>query len=97
MGWVSAIPDETAEMTSLDKFLDLILKGLTLLGRVSGVLVVPTLLSLVGVVWADHLPWRKDQLDVEGLVQNPPPLVVRGVYLENRIGRSWLSRRRSFL
>jgi len=29
-GWVSAIPDEATEMPILDKFLDLILKGLTL-------------------------------------------------------------------
>ena len=31
-GRVSAIPDETAEMPCLDKFLDLILKDLTLIG-----------------------------------------------------------------
>ena len=69
MGWVSAVPDKSAELPNLDKFLDLILQSLTLLGRVPAVLMVPTLL----------------------------PSAIRGVYLENRIGRSRLSLRRSFL
>ena len=65
-------------MPSLDEFLDLILKGLTLLGRVSSVLVVLTPLSLVGIIWVGHLPWRRDQLSIESLVQNPPPLGRQG-------------------
>ena len=96
-GWVSAVPDKSAEVPNLDKFLDLILQSLTLLGRVPAVLMVPTLLPSVDIIWAGHFLWRRDQLGVESLVHNSSPLGRQGVYLENQIGRSRLSLRRSFL
>ena len=55
-------------MPGLDEFLELIRESLTLVGRVSGVLMVPTLLPSVGIIWAGYLPWGRDQLGVEGLV-----------------------------
>jgi len=68
VGWILAVPDESAEVPNLDKFLDLILQSLTLLGRVPAVLMVPTLLPSVDIIWAGHFPWRRDQLGVESLV-----------------------------
>ena len=63
MGWVLIVTNESAEVSGLDTFLNLILQSLALLGRVSAVFVIPTLLPSVGV---------------EGLVQNPPPLGRQG-------------------
>ena len=66
------------EVPNLDKFLDLILHCLALLGRVHVFLMVSTLLPSVDIVWSGHFPWRRDQLSVESLVQNPSPLGRQG-------------------
>ena len=93
--WVSVIPDEPAEMPSLDKFLDLILQGLTLLGPVFW--------------WYRHCFVRSALFGLATFLGGGinaalrvssrifPLSVVKSVYLENWIGRSRLSRCWSFL
>ena len=44
----------------------------------SAVLVVSTLLSSVDIIRVGHFPWRRDQLGVESLVQNPSLLDHKG-------------------
>jgi len=48
----SAPLDESLQVPDLDKFFYLILKGLTFLGGMFVVLVISTLFSTVGIIWA---------------------------------------------
>jgi len=53
---------ESKEMPDVDNFLNLILQGLTLLGGVPTILMIPTPMGTVGIVKACNLPWWWNQL-----------------------------------
>ena len=75
---------KATQVPCLNQLLYFFLQGLVLLGRMTGVLMVPTLLATVGIIRAQSPYGWQDQLALRASYNIFPLSVLRGVYRENR-------------
>jgi len=79
--WWCGRPAQRAQVPCLNKLLYFVFQGLALLGRMTGVLMIPTFHATVGVIRTQSPSGWRDQLCAKGFLQYFPSIGVEGCVL----------------